>query len=65
MTGGIFRPPNDSAFRTSMIPLKIKPSSLRLGPTWYAKMRLDLSPFFNMDVLKGQLALAYYFFESG
>ena len=44
-----------------MIPLKIKPSSLRLGPTWYAKIRLDLSPFFNMDVLKGQLALAYYF----
>jgi hypothetical protein len=39
-----------------MIPLKIKPSSLRLGPSWYAKMRLDLSPFFNMDVLKGQLA---------
>jgi hypothetical protein len=35
-----------------MIPLKINLSSLRLGPTWYAKIRLDLSPFFNMDVLK-------------
>jgi hypothetical protein len=45
-----------------MIPLKINQSSLRLGPTWFAKMRLDLSPFINMDLLKGKRALARYFF---
>jgi hypothetical protein len=44
-----------------MIPLKINQSSLRLGPTWFAKMRLDLSPFINIDVLNRKLALAYYF----
>jgi hypothetical protein len=48
-----------------LILLKINRPSLRLGPAWFAKMRLNLSPFINMDLLKGELALASYFFRIG
>jgi len=48
-----------------LILLKINWPSLRLGPAWFAKMRLNLSPIINMDVLKGKLALACYSFRVG